>query len=131
MTTADTPDAFFAGHPDALAIFRAVEAAIRSLGPVQVRTTKSQIAFREGRSQGQNEGRGTSFAFVWRPAQYVRSDVPAVLSIALGRRVDSPRFKEVVHPSARVWMHHLELHDEQGVDAEVLGWLREARERAG
>lgn len=118
---AQTPEEFFAGHPDGLAIYRAVEAAIRALGPVEVRTTKSQIAFRTR----------SSFAFVWRPAQYVRSDVPAVLSIALDRQVESPRFKEVVHPAAGVWMHHLELRDERGMDAEVLGWLREARERAG
>lgn len=118
---AQTAEEFFAGHPDGLAIFRAVEAAIRALGPVEVRTTTSQIAFRAS----------SPFAFVWRQAQYVHSDVPAVLSIAPNRRIDSPRFKQVAHPSAGIWMHHLELLDARGLDAEVLEWLREARQRAG
>ena len=54
--------------------------------------SRSQVAFRRRRG----------FAYLWRPAQYVRSDVPAVLSLALPRELVSDRFKEVVHPSARV-----------------------------
>jgi hypothetical protein len=56
--------------------------------------------------------------------------VPAVLSIALSRRVDSSRFKEVVQPSRGVWMHHLELNTAGDVDAEVTAWLREAFDAA-
>ena len=83
--------------------------------------TKSQVAFR--RDQG--------FAYVWRPGQYVASDVPAVLSIALPFEVESDRFKEVVHPSAHVWMHHLELRGTDEVDDEVRGWLELAHAEAG
>jgi hypothetical protein len=68
---------------------------------------------------------------VWRPGQYVASDVPAVLSVALDRRVESSRFKQVAHPAARVWMHHLELRDPLEVDNEVRGWLEEAWRIAG
>lgn len=46
-----------------------------------------------------------------------------VLSIALARHDRSPRFKQIVHPSRRVWMHHLELNDAADIDAEVVGWL--------
>jgi hypothetical protein len=53
-----------------------------------------------------------------------------VLSIALGRRDPSPRWKEVVHPSRRHWIHHLEVSDVDAIDDEVVGWLREAAERA-
>ena len=63
---------------------------------------------------------------MWRPGQYVRSEVPAVLSVALPREVASERVKEVVHPSPHVWMHHLELDDVSQVDDEVRAWLREA-----
>jgi hypothetical protein len=49
-----------------------------------------------------------------------------VLSIALARHHRSPRFKEVVHPSRRVFMHHLELNHPAEIDAQVVGWLREA-----
>ena len=70
------------------------------------------------------------FAYVWRPGQYVDSEVPAVLSIALPRRVPSDRFKSVAHPSAKVWMHHIELSDSAQVDDEVRDWLAEAYENA-
>lgn len=53
-----------------------------------------------------------------------------VLSIALARHDRSPRFKQIVHPSRRVWMHHLELNDAADIDAEVVGWLREAYAQA-
>ena len=91
-----------------------------AVGTASVRVTKSQIAFRHTKG----------FAFVWRPDQYLKSSVPAVLSIALPREVDSDRFKSVVHPSAAVWMHHLELRRTAQIDHEVRGWLAEAYSNA-
>ena len=85
------------------------------------RTSKSQIAFRRTRG----------FAYLWLPGRYLTNpDAEVVLSIALGRHDRSARFKEVAHPTARHWMHHLELHDPDEIDDEVLDWLREAAERA-
>ncbi|WP_247828534.1 DUF5655 domain-containing protein [Arthrobacter antioxidans] len=110
------PEDLFAGFPEGLAICHAAEAAIAGIGEASMTVTKSQIAFR--RSRG--------FAYVWRPGQYIDSDVPAVLSIALPREIGSARVKEVAHPSATVWMHHIELHGPGDVDAEVLRWLAEA-----
>jgi hypothetical protein len=63
---------------------------------------------------------------VWNPRRYLKTEVPAVLSIALSRRVESSRFKEVVHPSPGVWMHHLELVTADDIDEEVTAWLTEA-----
>jgi hypothetical protein len=111
-----SPEAFFAGHAESLAVYRAVARTLAGVGDSQVRVTKSQIAFRRRRG----------FAWVWRPGQYVSSAVPAVLSVALPRRVESGRVKQVVQPSPRVWMHHLELASPDEVDDEVAGWLREA-----
>ncbi len=116
-----TPEDFFDGHPDGLAVYRAVEHAARDLGDVEVRVSRSQIAFR----------RRTGFAYLWRPGQYVRSEVPAVLSLALPHELDSPRFKEVAHPAPAVWMHHLEVSGPASLDAEVRGWLAEAFANAG
>lgn len=116
-----TPEQFFGGHPRGLAVYAAVAGAVEALGPAHVTVTKSQIAFRRRRG----------FAYVWRPGQYVTSDVPAVLSLALPHELRSARFKEVVHPSARVWMHHLELGDPGQVDDEVCEWLRQAYVLAG
>jgi hypothetical protein len=67
---------------------------------------------------------------VWRPDQYVKTDVPAVLSFGLPWEVRSPRLKEVAHPAPKMWMHHIELRDRRQVDAEVCGWLTAAYENA-
>jgi hypothetical protein len=115
------PEHVIGGSPAGLAIYEAIADAIHSLGPAEVRVGKSQIAFR----------RRKGFAFVWHPGQYVRSDVPAVLSFGLPHELHSPRFKQVAHPAPRVWMHHLELRSPGEVDAEVRGWLAAAYECAG
>jgi hypothetical protein len=114
-------EAFFADSPDGLRILAAVRDAVGALGDARVRTTRSQVAFRRRRG----------FAWLWRPGMYVRSDVPAVLSVALPRRLASPRVKEVVQPAPGRWMHHLELCSPEQVDAEVRRWLREAFDAAG
>jgi hypothetical protein len=116
-----TPEGFFAGHEEGLDIYRAVAEAVAALGPCEQRVSKSQIAFRRRRG----------FAYVWRPGQYLTSDVPAVLSVALDHPVESSRFKQVAHPTAALWMHHLELHDPREVDDEVRGWLGRAWRLAG
>ena len=114
-------EAYFAGQTDGFALFEQVARAVERIGPAEVRVSASQVAFRRRRG----------FAYVWRPARYVRSDVAAVLSVALPRRVDSDRLKEVAHPAPHVWMHHLELRDASDVDDEVRGWLAEAYANAG
>jgi len=58
----------------------------------------------------------------------LRSEVSAVLSLALPERLDSARFKQVGMPSPDVWMHHLELSGPDDFDDEVVGWLRTAYE---
>ena len=112
---------FFHGDPGGRALFDVVASTVDGLGDHDVRVTKSQIAFRRRRS----------FAFVWRPDRYVNSDVPAVLSIALPYRLESDRFKEIAHPTAAVWMHHLELNGVGDIDHEVRNWLAAAYEEAG
>ena len=115
------PEDLFEGHPEGAALLASVRGVAERLGGVEVRATKSQVAFRRRRG----------FAYVWRPGQYLTGGVaPAVLSIVLPRRDPSPRWKEVAHPSPRAWMHHLELHEPGDVDEEVIGWLREAADAA-
>lgn len=112
---------FFARRPFALEVFQAVEARLAGLGPYSVRITKSQAAFRRRRD----------FAFLWIPGRYLAGPTAeVVLSIALGRRDPSERFKEVAHPAPHQWMHHLEIQDVGDVDDEVTMWLLEAADRA-
>jgi uncharacterized protein DUF5655 len=115
------PEDFFAGHPDAHAVFEKVRAVLNQLGPLEVRASKSQVAFRRQRG----------FAFLWLPGRYLSTPTAeVVLSIALGRHDPSPRFKQVVHPAPTQWMHHLEIRDVDDIDDQVVGWLREAADRA-
>ena len=117
-----TPDIeeFFGHDRVALDLARAVIELIDRTGAVESRVTKSQVAFRSRKG----------FAYLWCPGRYVASDVPVVLSIALPERLDSSRFKSVVHPAPRVWMHHLELRGIDQVDAEVADWLATAHQAA-
>lgn len=116
-----TVEEFFFGAPDALALYKAAEQMAAGLGPYGIRVGKSQISFHRRRG----------FAYLWRPGVYVKSAVPLVLSLALPRDLGSPRFKQIVHPSAETWMHHLELRDSTQLDAEVRTWMREAYGAAG
>lgn len=117
-----TPEEFLAGHPEAYVVYVRVRELLDRVGPYEVRASKSQLAFRRRRG----------FAYLWRPAQYLRRPASEVaLSVVLGRRDDSPRWKEVVQPSPHHWMHHLVVEGVDELDAEVEAWLREAATRAG
>lgn len=119
--TERTAEDFFASNPLGLAVHARVLHALRDLGPVDVRVSKSQVAFRRKRG----------FAFLWVPGQYLHHPaVDVVLTIALGRHDPSARFKEVVHPSPTQWIHHLEVRSLDDIDDEVVAWLREAADRA-
>jgi len=114
-------DEFFAGHPDSRALFDALRRAVEELGPVAVRVTKSQVAFRRHRA----------FAWAWMPGMYLRGPrPPLVLTVALRRRDSSPRWKQIVEPVPGRFTHHLELHSDADIDDEVRSWLQEAWEAA-
>lgn len=114
-------EAFFEGHPDALAVYRSVRSMAEAIGSIDVRVTRSQVAFRRRRG----------FAYLWLPGRWLaKPAAEVVLSIALGRRDESPRFKQVVQPARDVWMHHLEVRASGEIDDEVRGWLEEAFEHA-
>lgn len=76
--------------------------------------------------------RRRGFAYVWMPGRYLaHPDAEVVLSVALPRHDPSPRFKEVVHPTAQQWLHHLEVRELGELDAEVEAWLAESYGAAG
>lgn len=111
------PEHLFAGEPGAVEVYRAVRAMLDGFGTFEIRTTRSQVAFRRRRG----------FAFLWLPVSWARgADVLVVLSIGLDREVGSPRWKQVVHPGRTTWIHHLEIRTISELDREVEGWLREA-----
>lgn len=113
---------FFAGHPLGEQVFDRVWPVLAPWPDCTVRVSRSQVAFRRRRG----------LAWLWLPGQYLdRPAAEVVLSVALGRRDPSPRWKEVAHPASAHWIHHLEIRQASDVDDEVDGWLREAAGRAG
>ena len=111
-----TPADFFADSPLGLRVYERI-LEIVSAPDVTVRASRSQVKL----------ARRRGFAYLWLPGRYLRNPAAeVVLSIALPDRLASQRFKEVVHPSPAVWLHHLEIRSIADVDAEVAGWLREA-----
>jgi hypothetical protein len=108
---------FFEGQELSRRIFQAVRSLVDSIGPADIRASKSQIAFRRRRS----------FAWAWMPGRYLRGKpAPLVLTIGLGRHDGSPRWKEVVEPYPGRFIHHLELYSPEEVSEEVRAWLAEA-----
>lgn len=121
MTRAETIplDQYFAERdPRSRVLFDIVRAVIESMGDVEVRVTKSQVAFR----------RRAAFAWTWIPEQYLRREglAPLVLTVDLHRRDESPRWKQIVEARPGRFTHHLELTSAEQVDDQVRAWLREA-----
>ncbi len=116
-----TLDEFFAGQEGSRQIFETLRGAIEDLGPVEIRVTKSQVAFRRRRA----------FAWAWLPGAYLRGKhAPLVLTVAFRYRDSSPRWKEIVEPKPGRFTHHLELYSAADIDDEVRSWLRAARAAA-
>lgn len=117
-----TLDEFFNGRPASRRIFNALSDALAEVGPAEIRVTRSQVAFRRKRA----------FAWAWIPGRYLRGDhAPLVLTLAMRRKDQSPRWKQVVEPTKGRYTHHLELRSEEDVDDEVRTWIREAWSLAG
>jgi hypothetical protein len=113
---------FFAGQEDSTNIFETLRRVVEGLGEVEIRVTKSQVAFR----------RRGAFAWAWMPGKYLHGKTaPLVLSVALRRRDPSPRWKEIVEPRPGWFMHHLELYSSGEIDGQVRLWLQQAWEAAG
>lgn len=119
LTTPSTPEEVMVASPAGLEIYRRLDAELRGMD-VEVRATRSQIAFRHRRG----------FAFLWDPRRYVSSSVPVVLSVALPYELTSDRVKEIVRTTSRTWLHHIELAGPDDLDAELLGWVRTAYDAA-
>ncbi len=112
---------FFEGRDASREVFEAVHDAMNSIGTTEVRVSAGQVGFR----------RSSAFVFAWIPDIYQgRTDVSLVLTVALPRRIESPRWSQIVEPSPGRFMHHLALRKPRDVDEEVVAWLKEAYEAA-
>ena len=106
---------FFDGKHDALTLYEALFAQLKSEFPVlSVKVQKSQISFYNRHL----------FAMVSLPRR--KSETGILVSFGLGRKLDSPRIAIATEPYPNRWTHHVPVTDAAQLDAELLGWLREA-----
>lgn len=116
-----TLDEYFAGQDLSRQLFERLRGAIESLGDVELRVTKSQVAFH----------RHKAFAWAWMPGKYLHGrGAPLVLSLSFRQRDPSPRWKEIVEPAPGRFTHHLELWSAGDIDDEVRAWLQAAWDQA-
>ncbi|MDC7229944.1 MAG: DUF5655 domain-containing protein [Sphaerochaetaceae bacterium] len=108
-------DDFFGGYPQAKTLFTEIMKKIFPLGPIQLKTSKSQISL-----IGQS-----AFAYFWIPGRYLKgkSMAPLVLSIPLSYHDETVPWKEVTKIQEDWYMHHLEIWEETSLTNSVLSVL--------
>ena len=103
--------AVFAGkNPEALAIYRALTAALAGFGPFMEEPKKTSIHL----------GRKSAFAGVHPRKSAI------LLAIRTSAPIDSPRVRKLEKVSANRWHNEMLLSAPAEIDPEVLGWLAEA-----
>ena len=113
---------FFSDHMDALSLYERLERLILEQIPdVKIKVSKTQISFSNKRG----------FAFVsFNPCRKAkeRPEVWMTVTFGLGYRNDSPRIDVATEPYPNRWTHHIMVGSEKEIDAELMGWIREAAE---
>ena len=107
-------------HPDAVPLYEALEARIRTEVPdVRIKVQKSQITFYNRHL----------FACVSYVRMRKKAQLPPcyiVVTVGLARRVDSPRIAVATEPYPGRWTHHIVVAGPEEIDDELMGWVKEA-----
>lgn len=112
---------FFNPMPQALPLYQTIRDNLLSEFPhVTVKVQRTQITFRER----------YGFAFVSLRRMRGCPAVFLILTLGLGRRLDSPRVAAAAEPYPGRWTHHLVISQHSQLDGELMAWLREAHEFA-
>ena len=107
-------------HPDALPLYEALETRILAEVPgVRIKVQKSQISFYTKHLFG-----CVSYVRARKKAQLPPCYI--VVTVGLARRLDSPRVDIATEPYSGRWTHHIVVGGAGEIDAELLGWLKEA-----
>ncbi|MPM19104.1 hypothetical protein SDC9_65522 [bioreactor metagenome] len=111
-------EAFFAGKPEAKALFQIVEQKIRAIGPAIIKVSKTQISF----------ATRTQFAWVWmpQPTDRKRPLHSLVLSFGCGRQIVHDQIVEAIEPYPGRWTHHVIIAEEADLTDVLDVWIREA-----
>lgn len=104
--------------PETLPLYRAIETRILSLTEAVIEVKKTQVSF----------GLRLKFAWVWPPNHRMkkRPEHYVVLTLGLGRKIESPRILEVLEPYPGRWTHHFLIQHPSDLDAELDSMIREA-----
>ena len=106
---------FCQGKTQESALYAQIQARVLALGDVTVKHARTQTAF----------VRKAQFAWVSLPRR--KADAGAVmLSIGMPGPITSPRLLHAAEVAPGRWMHHLLIHNETELDAEVQAWLEAA-----
>ncbi len=107
---------FFGQKPEALPLYEAVRDIIFSHSGVTVKVAKTQITFKTK----------YGFAFVSMKKLKGSPDISILLTLGLGRRLDSPRVAVATEPYPGRWTHHIIISDTSQLDGELCSWITEA-----
>ena len=111
---------FFAGQPEALALYEILEGQILSrIANVKIKLAKTQITFANPKG----------FAFVsFLPVRRAKRRPPVYLTVTfgLGYRKESSRIDAATEPYPNRWTHHVMISKPEEVDEELLSWIVEA-----
>ena len=111
-----TVEEHLAGKPDkALKLYNEFVARLRSFGPFEFAPTKNQIGLQANR--------------IFAGVQLTDRGLEGYLD--LPRKVESDRFRHVAPYTKRLFVHHFVLEDEESLDDEFAGWMRESYEEVG
>ncbi len=111
---------FFAGRPEALALYEILKQQILSrVDNVRIKIAKAQITFANPKG----------FAFVsFLPVRRAKQRPPVYLTVTfgLGYRKESARIDAAVEPYPNRWTHHVMISKPEDADEELLSWIAEA-----
>ena len=111
---------FFDGHPTALPLYEKLKDGILAEVPeARIEVKKTQISFFTKRMFA-----AASFA----PVRKAKDRPEPFLTVTFGlrRRAASPRIDAAVEAYPGRWTHHVMIGAANEIDAELMGWIREA-----
>lgn len=95
---------------------------VQTLGPVQIKASKTQISF----------GVKRAFAWVWLPQIWTkkRPETSVTLAFALEHPVKDRRIAAAVEARPGLWTHHRVIARSADLDKSTRAWIREAHDLA-
>ena len=111
---------FFDGHPAALPLYEKLKGSILAEIPeARIEVKKTQISF-----FAKHMFATVSFTPVRKAKE--RPEPFLTVSFGLRHRNTSPRIDAAAEPYPGRWTHHLMIGFAEDIDAELMGWIREA-----